>query len=101
MLAFAAWQAALWTHARTEARVVARDTAGSIARSAVAPDAAIQSAQTVLGSDTSLSDIDVNVTNGDGIVVVTITANAPGIIHGTERPISVTAAVPVEELTPP
>ncbi len=40
-LAFAAFQAAMWSHAKTEARVVARDTAALIARSGIpAADAA-------------------------------------------------------------
>lgn len=100
-LAFAAWQAALWSHARTEARVVARDTAALIARSEIGAGEAAGSAQAVLVADTSLNNIDVNVGGGTGVVVVTITADAPGIIHGTSRPVSVTVAIPIEEITPP
>lgn len=100
-LAFAAFQAALWSHARTEARAVARDTAALVARSGVGAAEAQAAAHTVLAADTSLSDIDVTIGQADGVVVVTIGANAPGIIRGTSRRLSVTAAVPVEELTPP
>jgi hypothetical protein len=100
-LAFAAWQAALWTHARTETRVVARDTAALVARSEIGADQAAGSAQAVLAADTSLSDIDVTIGGGPGVVVVTITAEAPGIIRGTSRPVSVTVAIPIEEITPP
>jgi hypothetical protein len=103
-LAFAAWQAALWSHARTEARVVARDTAALVARSGTGPDEAAGSAQAVLIADTSMTNIDVNVNVGGdstGIVIVTITANAPGIMRGTSRPVSVTVAIPIEEITPP
>jgi hypothetical protein len=112
-LAFAAWQAALWSHARTEARVVARDTAALVARSETGPDEAAGSAQAVLTADTSMTNIDVNVNvnvnvgsssgggGGTGIVIVTITANAPGIMRGTSRPVSVTVAIPIEEITPP
>jgi hypothetical protein len=100
-LAFAAWQAALWSHARTEARVVARDTAALVARSETGPDEAAGSAQAVLTADTSMTNIDVKVGGGTGIVIVTITANAPGIIRGTSRPVSVTVAIPIEEITPP
>ena len=79
VLVFAAVQAALWSHAKTEARVIARDTAALVARSGVT----------------------VGVTQSPGIVAVTVSANAPGIIRGTSSSFSVTAAVPVEELTPP
>ena len=100
-LAFAAWQAALWSHARTEARVVARDTAALIARSEIGAGEAAESAQAVLAADTSMTNIDVNVGGGTGVVIVTITADAPGIILGTSRPVSVTVAIPIEEITPP
>jgi hypothetical protein len=100
-LAFAAWQAALWSHARTEARVVARDTAALVARSEIGPGEAAGSAQAVLAADTSMTNIDVNVGGSRGIVIVTITASAPGIIRGTSRPVSVTVAIPIEEITPP
>jgi hypothetical protein len=102
-LAFAAWQAALWSHARTETRVVARDTAALVARSGIGAGEAAGSAQAVLAADTSMTNINVNVNRGGGtgIVIVTITANAPGIIHGTSRPVSVTVAIPIEEITPP
>ena len=100
-LAFAAFQAALWTHARTEARVVARDTAALVARSGVGADDAAAAANAVLTSDTRLSNIVVDVTEDDGVVVVIITADAPGILRWTSRAVSVTVAVPLEALTPP
>ena len=49
-LAFAAFQAALWSHDRTEARVIARDTAALVARSGVAAGDAQSSARAILGS---------------------------------------------------
>ena len=101
MLAFAAFQAALWSHARTEARVVARDTAALVARSGVAQGDAGSAAESVLTADTSMRNVDVIITESNGIVSVTITADAPGIIRGTARPVNVTVAVPREELTPP
>ncbi|RLE20288.1 MAG: hypothetical protein DRJ50_10960 [Actinobacteria bacterium] len=100
VLAFAAFQAALWSHAKTEARVVARDTAALIARSNVAPGDASASAATILEADTDLNDVRVAVSINDGVVAVTITADAPGILIGTSTHVSVTSAVPVEELTP-
>jgi len=101
VLAFAAVQAALWSHAKTEARVIARDTAALVARSGVAAGDAQSSASAILAADTTLSDVTVGVTQSPGIVAVTVSANAPGIIRGTSSSFSVTAAVPVEELTPP
>ena len=100
VLAFAAFQAALWSHARTEARVVARDTAALVARSGVAAGDARASAATILEADTDLRDVSVAVSSGGGIVTVTVRGDAPGIIRGTSSGVSVTVAVPVEELTP-
>ncbi len=100
-LAFAAWQAALWSHARTEARVVARDTAALVARSDVGAAEAAGSARSVLAADTSMTNVDVIVGGGPGVIVVTVTGDAPGIIHGMSRSVSVTVAIPIEEVTPP
>jgi hypothetical protein len=61
VLAFAAFQAALWSHARTEARVVARDTAALVARSGVAAGDARASATAVLEADTDLHNVAVEV----------------------------------------
>jgi stalled ribosome rescue protein Dom34 len=101
VLAFAAFQAAMWSHAKTEARVVARDTAALVARADVAPADARASATMILESDTDLRRVDVAITTGDGVVAVTVTADAPGIIRGTSSRVAVTAAIPVEEVTPP
>ena len=101
VLAFAAVQAAMWGHAKTEARVIARDTAALVARSGVAAADARTSASTILATDTALRDVEVDVNQLEGIVVVTVSAAAPGIIRGTTSNFEVTAAVPVEELTAP
>jgi hypothetical protein len=100
VLAFAAFQAAIWSHARTEARVVARDTAALVARSGVTADDAVTSATAILEADTDLRDVVVVATVASGVVTVTVSAEAPGIIRGTTAPVSVTSAVPIEELTP-
>jgi hypothetical protein len=100
VLAFAAFQAAMWSHAKTEARVIARDTAGLVARSGIAPDAARASAAAVLSADTDLRNFSVTVDDSAGVVTVTVTGDAPGIIRGTSSEVSVRAALPVEELTP-
>lgn len=100
VLAFAAFQAALWSHARTEARVVARDTAALVARSGVEAGDARASATAVLEADTDLRNVVVSVDTSPGLVAVTVTADAPGIIRGTSTSLSVTSAVPIEEVTP-
>lgn len=101
VLAFAAVQAALWSHARTEARVVARDTAALVARSGAAPADARSSAATALAGASALSDVDVGISIGNGIVTVTIRANAPGIIRGTSASVTVREAIPIEEVVAP
>jgi len=100
LLAFAAVQAALWSHARTEARVVARDTAALVARSGVTPADARASAAAALAGVDALSDVDIAIVSGNGLVTVTIRAAAPGIIRGTSTGVAVTVAVPIEEATP-
>lgn len=99
-LAFAAFQAAMWSHAKTEARVVARDTAALVARSGVTPGDARASAAAILAADTDLRGVNVSISTSNGVVSVTVTGDAPGIIRGTSSDLSVTSAVPVEELTP-
>ncbi len=100
ILAFAAFQAAMWSHAKTEARVVARDTAALVARSAVPAGDAEASATAILEADTDLRNVAVTASSAAGVVTVTITADAPGIIRGTSSEVSVASAVPIEELTP-
>jgi hypothetical protein len=100
VLAFAAFQAAMWGHAKTEARVVARDTAGLVARSGVTAGDAQASASAILTSDTDLRNVSVHVSIGSGVVTVTVTGEAPGIIRGTSSRLSVRVALPIEELTP-
>jgi hypothetical protein len=99
-LAFAAFQAAMWSHAKTEARVVARDTAALIARSGIPAADATASARTILEADTDLRNVTVVASTADGVVTVAVTADAPGIIRGTSTGLAVRSAVPVEELTP-
>jgi hypothetical protein len=80
--------------------VVAQDTAALVARSSVAEDDAEASATAILEADTDLRNVAVTATSAAGVVTVTVTADAPGIIRGTSTTVSVTSAVPVEELTP-
>ena len=92
LLMFAGWQAALWNHARTEARVIARETAVLVARDGLPASAAVIAAETSLdGSDLVAPVVDI-VSDGQ-LVTVTITGQAPGILRGTTKTVTVRASV--------
>ncbi len=99
VLMFAAVQAALWTHARTEARAVARQAAAQVARSGASPGDAQAMASANLADD-ELTDVEVIIERRGTLVVVTVRGRAPGIIRGTARDVSVTEALPFEEIVP-
>lgn len=104
-LSFAAVQAALWNHAHTEARVIARDTATLVARGAVPADDAAAAATGLLAEATAVAgrtdqqapQVAVVIDDVAGWVQVTVIGRAPGILIGTAAPISVTEAVPIED----
>lgn len=96
VIALMAFQAALWTHARTEARVIARNGAAMVARSHAEPSDAERSAAEVLARDTDLSDPRVSITVESGLVTVRVWGDAPGMIRGTSARVEVTEAVPME-----
>jgi Flp pilus assembly protein TadG len=100
VLGFMAFQAAMWSHTRTEVRVVARDTASLVARSGAAPGDARSSAEGALAAASLLRDIEVVIDESPSLVTVTIRGSAPGIVRGTRSTLSVTAAVPVEGWAP-
>jgi len=100
VLALMAFQAALWTHTRTEARVVARDTAAMVARRHVAIDEAERLATKVLAADTELGSPHVSITVAGDLVTATISGRAPGMIRGTSVDVEVAEAVPVERFRP-
>jgi uncharacterized membrane protein len=100
VIAFAAFQAAMWTHARTEARSVARDAAALVARSGQLPADVEASAEATLRNDSALSDADVEIDPQGQIVVVRVTGRAPGIIRGTSSSVDVTEALPIEGFRP-
>ncbi|HQV56813.1 MAG TPA: pilus assembly protein [Ilumatobacteraceae bacterium] len=99
LLMFAGFQAAMWNHARTEARAVARDTAVLVARDRLSEGDAASVVRQTLGGN-ALVDVDVAVTITDGNVVVTVKGRAPGILRGTSRRVSVSVAVPLEGWVP-
>jgi hypothetical protein len=100
VIALAAFQAALWSHARTEARMVARDVAVIVAQRGGDADLVERSAERNLVADAPIADVDVAVSSSSGHVVVRITGDAPGIIRGTSASVDVTEAVAVEGFRP-
>ena len=100
VLAFTAFQAALFTHARTEARSVARDAAVLVARQGATPDAVEASAEDVLRSAELISGGDVDIRLEGQLVVVRLTADAPGILRGTQVDLEITESLPLEGFRP-
>lgn len=105
VVAFAAFQAALWTHARTQVRAAARDAAVLVARVGVEPDDVVVSTTELLEDRSTISEVKVLIPSdrlaADGTVVVTIVADAPGILTGTSRTLRITEALPVEGFRDP
>jgi hypothetical protein len=97
---FAGFQAAMWNHTSTEARVVARETAVLVARDGLTTSQAAAAASAVLASDSILTGVNVSVGATATVVVVTITGDAPGVLRGTSSPVRVTAAVSLEGWVP-
>ncbi len=100
VVAFAAFQAAMWTHARTEARAVARDAAALVARNGESPAAVESSAEAALRSGADIDQPDVEIIPQGQFVIVRVTGRAPGIIRGTSAPVEVTEAMPIEGFRP-
>lgn len=98
VLMFLAFQAAMWNHAATEVRVVARQTAMMVARDGMPAGQAAGTGQAALGG--MLSDASVSVQRGASDVVVVIRGTAPGILKGTSWAIVVRVAVPAEGWVP-
>lgn len=101
VVALMAFQAALWTHARTEARAIARDAAVLVARSGEPDEAVKASALQLLNDQPSLTSSSIEIDEEDMLVVVTVETSAPGMFRFTQRRIVVTEAVPREEFREP
>lgn len=101
VVALMAFQAALWTHARTEARAIARDAAVLVARSGEPGEAVRASALQLLNEQPSLTSSSIDIDEEDMLVVVTVQTSAPGMFRFTQRQIVVTEAVPREEFREP
>jgi hypothetical protein len=100
VLMFAGFQAAMWNHTRTEARVIARETAVLVARDRVPESVAAASASSTLSNDSVLTSIKVSIETTAIAVVVTISGDAPGVLRGTSAPVRVTVAVSREGWVP-
>jgi Flp pilus assembly protein TadG len=100
VIALMAFQAALWTHARTEARVIARNSAALVARSHADVVATERSAVAMLHADTDLADPDVDIVVSGGVVTAHVTGRAPGMIRGTSAGVDVVEALPREGFRP-
>ena len=96
VVAFMAFQAAMWTHARTEARVIARNSAALVARSHADPNDTERNAREMLASDTDVADPAVDIEVAAGVVTARVTGRAPGMIRGTSSEVDVVEAVPLE-----
>ncbi|MGE0305521.1 MAG: hypothetical protein AB7N61_14450 [Acidimicrobiia bacterium] len=105
LLLLAGVQAALWNHARTQARVGARATAALVARSGADPADAERDAEVNLTARTDLAHVNVTITvdptgGTGGTVVVRVTGDAPGIVIGTTSSVDVQVAMPIEGWSP-
>ena len=100
VLMFAGFQAAMWNHTRTEARVIARETAVLVARDRLPARQASAAASASLASDSVLTGARVSVETTAAVVIVTITGQAPGVLRGTSAPVRVTVALPLEGWVP-
>jgi hypothetical protein len=100
VLMFAGFQAAMWNHTRTEARVIARETAVLVARDGLSAPQATAAASASLATDSVLTGANVSVDVHGETIVVTITGDAPGVLRGTSAPVRVTVALPREGWVP-
>jgi len=100
VIALMAFQAALWTHARTEARVIARNSAALVARSDADAAATERSAAAMLDADTDLAGAEIHIVVSGDIVTARVTGRAPGMIRGTSAGVDVVEAVPREGFRP-
>lgn len=102
VVSFMAFQAAMWSHARTEARAGARDAAVLVARFGADPVDVDGITTESLEATSALSGVEVSIPSLDriratGVVEVTVSATARGILIGTSTRVQVTEALPFEE----
>jgi Flp pilus assembly protein TadG len=93
ILSMMAFQSAMWSHARTEARVRVRDMAGLIARSGLTTEQAEIQVRAAMNSDSLLREIHLEVDDQGATVRVGLRAVAPGILRGTSAPVEVSTTL--------
>ena len=93
VISLLAFQAAMWSHARTEARVRVRDVAGIIARSGLSASAAQALVRDREQSGSLLNEVDIEIEDLSQTVRVTLRAQAPGILRGTSAPVEVSTTL--------
>jgi Flp pilus assembly protein TadG len=96
VVAFAAFQAALWSHARTQVRAMARDVAVLVAQRGADTDLIEAEAEANLDDASAIVNPDVTIAQTDGLVVVTVAAEAPGIMRWTSSDVEATEVLPLE-----
>ena len=103
VLATMAVQAALWGHARTEARVAARETAVLVARRELDIASAVGALRRVITADAGideLSSLRIDVVEEASTVSVRVSGRVPGLVHGLSAPIDVLESMPLEGWRP-
>ena len=100
VVALAAFQAALWTHARTESRAIARDAAVLVARAGEASEAVEASAAQLLDGEVRLTESVIDIDDGPELVTVTVRGSAPGMFRWMQTEFEVVEAVPREGFRP-
>lgn len=98
VISMLAFQAAMWSHARTEARVRVRDMAGLIARSGFSPADAETWVRASMNPpsmpmDSLLREVYFEVEDRSELVRVTLRAQAPGILRATSVPLEVSTVL--------
>jgi hypothetical protein len=89
VVAMLTFQSAMWSHARTEARVRVRDVAGLVARSGLSASNAEAQVRASMNNDSLLQEIFIEVTDRGESVRVQLRARAPGIVRGTSALVDV------------
>ena len=103
VLATMAVQAALWGHARTEARVAARETAVLVARRELDTESAAGALRRVISADSGVDDLSslrIDIVEQESTVSVRVSGRVPGLVHGLSAPIDVVEAMPIEGWRP-
>lgn len=91
VVAFAAFHAALWSHARTEARVRVREVTALIARSGVDAVTAERMVIAAIDSRSLLREVDVLIDESPATVTVVLRGRAPGLWRSITAPIEVSS----------